>query len=191
MVKQFSDTEKLLLLLAALAGSLILLFPVQHLIVALLLLVAFVYLVLKPHVAFCLVLALSSYVPAFSTGLQQMPFNQTDVLVGICFLGLFLRIVFVDKFKVNLKTKIDTWMVILLVMYFFMGITSLSHRGYQGFLQFGEVFVFYYMTVYFLRTKTLKLSTIIKVVLFAGLFQACYGILQSITGSFGADFQSA
>jgi len=183
--------NKTLIALAILGGSLVLFFPMHYILIAVVALAAFIFLLAKPKICYYLVLIFSTYVPAFSTASQRMPFNQTDVLIAICFLGVLLRIMFVHRFKIDLRTKIDHWLIILLILYFFSGMTSLSHRGYQGFLQFGEVIAFFYMTVYFLRTKEVKLSTLIKVVLFAGLFQALYGILQSVTGSLGANFQSS
>jgi len=74
-------------------------------------------------------------------------------------------------------------------VYFITGFTSISHRGYQGFLKYGETAAVFYLTVYFIRTKEIKLSEFINVVLSIGIFQALYGTLQSITGSFGANYQ--
>lgn len=186
-----SDTEKLekkLLILAGICGGLILFVPVQYLLLALIGLIILIYLLANPKVCFYLVLIFSTYVPAFSTENQQMPFNQTDILISICFVSTLCRFIFVDNAKVNLRTKIDAWLIVLLILYFFSGMTSLSHRGYQGFLKMGEVIAVFYMTVYFLRTKVIKLSELIKVMLFIGVFQSLLGTFQSITG-IGANFQ--
>jgi len=117
-----------------------------------------------------------------------MPFNQTDILIAICFVSVLCKIL-TKPYKINLSTKLDMWLIILMVVYFISGITSITHNGYQGFLRFGETTAVFYLTVYFLRTKEIKLSELIKVMLFVGVFESFYGILQSITGGFGANFQ--
>lgn len=189
MIREFSKLDKILLALVAVGGSAMLLFPVQSLLMGLIGLIILVYLLLNPKHCFYLMLILSTYVPAFATESQQMPFNQTDILITICFFSVLCRFIFIDNVKVNLRTKIDIWLIVLLILYFFSGITSISHRGYQGFLRFGEAIAVFYMTVYFLRTRIIKLSELIKLMVGIGLFQALYGILQSTTGSFGANFR--
>lgn len=187
MIKNLSNIEKTLLGLAAIGGSLILFFPIQNLFIGLLIIIGLVYLILNPKICFYIVIAASTWVYGLPLD-EGVPFNHTDILITICFLGTFLRFMFVDKFKVNIRTKIDGWTAALLILYFFAGFTSASHRGYQAFLRFGEAIALFYMMVYFIRTKAMTISKIVKFILFIALLQASIGIFQSVTG-IGATFQ--
>lgn len=189
MIKQFSNLEILLLIMATLFGGLMLFIPIEYLFIGLICIIALAYLLLNPKVCFYIVIATSTYVYALPLEKGGVPFNHTDILITICFIGTFLRLMFVDKFKINLRTKIDIWLVALLILYFFAGMTSASHRGYQGFLKLGEAIAVFYMTVYFIRTKTITISKLIKLILFIAIFQALIGYLQSLTGGLGADFK--
>lgn len=185
---KFNNIDKMILAFVFVVGGLILFIPLQKLLILLVALVIFAFLFLNPKYCFYLMLVLSTYIQAFATEAQQMPFNQTDVLITICFVGVLWKM-FSKNQKVNLSTKLDKWFVVLFILYFVDGFTSISHRGYQSFLQYGEALAVFYLTVHFIRTKEIKLSELIKVILFVGIFQALYGILQSVTGSFGANFQ--
>jgi O-antigen ligase len=188
-MNSFNKLDKIFIALTIVFGGLILFFPVHYLLAAFLGIAALAFLFLNPVYCYYTMIVLSTYIAPFATSSQQMPFNQTDILIAICFLSVFCRSVFFNQ-QLNLKTRLDKWFVFLLIIYFLAGITSLSHRGYQGFLNFAETITVFYLTVYFLRTKEIKLVNLIKVIFFIGIFQALYGILQSLTGSFGANFQS-
>lgn len=181
MIKQFSNLEKVLLIIATVIGGLMLLIPVEYLFLAIIGIIFIIYLLLNPKICFYTVIIASTFVYKLPLD-TPVPFSHSDILITICFLGTFLRFMFVDKFKVNLRTKIDNWLIALLILYFFAGITSASHSGYQGFLRFGEALAVFYMTVYFIRTKTITISKLIKFILIVGLLQASIGIFQSITG---------
>jgi len=185
---RFSSLEKFFLALVMVGGSLILFFPVQNLLFGLLGLIVFVLLLANPKYCFYLMLVLSTYVPAFATASREMPFNQTDILITLCFISVLCKIM-MKNHNLNLSTKLDKWLIVLSVVYFFAGFTSIAHNGYQGFLKFGETAAVFYLTIYFLRTKEIRLSELLKVIIFIGVFQSLYGILQSVTGSFGANFQ--
>lgn len=189
-MRQFSTLEKIFLVLTIIGGSLILFFPIHYILLALLGTLILIFLLANPKYCFYLVIILSTYMPAFATETRQLPFNQADILIAICFVGFLFEYIILNRFRqVNIATKIDAWLAVLLVLYFFSGITSASHRGYQGLLNFGEVVALFYMTVYFVRSKQVKISQIIKIMLFVGCFQAILGTLQSLTGGFGANFQ--
>ncbi len=187
-IKKFSNLEIILLIMATLFGGLMLFFPIQYLFAGLICVIALAYLLLNPKACFYIAIVTSTYAYALPLT-NQVPFNHTDILVTICFIGTFLRFMFVDKFKINLRTKIDIWLIALLILYFFAGITSASHRGYQAFLRLGEAIAVFYMTVYFIRTKIITMSKLIKFILFVAMFQAIIGYLQSVTGGLGADFK--
>lgn len=184
---RFSDLEKIFLAFVIVGGSLILLIPIQKLLIALLAFVILMFLLMNPKLCFYLVIVLSTYMSTLATENQQMPFNQTDILIAVCFVSVLCKILAKNK-KINLSTKIDGWIIVLLILYFFLGITSISHRGYQGFLRFGEVAALFYMTVYFIRTKQVSISKIVKIMLIVGVFQSFISIFQSMTG-IGANFQ--
>lgn len=188
-MNQFSNLDKIFIFLTIIFGSLVLFVPISNLLIAFLGLVFFIFLIFKPQYCFYLMLALSTYVFPFETATRQLPFNQTDILIAICFISILGRIILFDQ-QINLKTKLDKWIIFLLIVYFLAGITSISHRGYQGFLKFGETITVFYVTVYFVRSKEITISNLVKFMLFVGVFQALYGVLQSLTGSFGANFQS-
>lgn len=188
-MNQFNKLDKIFIFLAIISGSLILLFPVQNLLLVFSGLIFFIFLLLKPKYCFYLMLALSTYVFPFETATRQLPFNQTDILIALCFVSILSRIILSDQ-HINLKTRLDKWIIFLLIVYFLAGITSISHRGYQGFLKFGETIAVFYLTVYFVRSKEITISNLVKFMLFVGIFQALYGVLQSSTGSFGANFHS-
>ncbi len=193
MINKFNNLEKFLLIIVALSGSLIFFFPIQYLFIGLVVLASLLYLLANPKICFYLILITS---PFFVGGFRMsegsgLPFNQSDILITICFLGLFFRNIFTSQInKVSIRTKIDLWLIVLFILHLFFGFNSISHRGYQGFLRYGEIAATFYMTIYFLRTKEVKLSELVKVIIFVGLFEALYGILQSLTGSLGANFQS-
>lgn len=186
-IKKFSNLEIILLIMATLLGGLMLFIPMEYLIIGLIGIIAFIYLLLNPKICFYIVIAASTYVYALPLT-NQVPFDHTDILITTCFIGTFLRYMFVDKFKVNIRTKLDYWLILLLILYFFTGITSISHRGYQAFLRLGEAIAVFYMTVYFIRTKMITISKLIKLIISITLIQASIGIFQSITG-IGATFQ--
>lgn len=186
-IKKFSNLEKILLGIVTAIGGLMLFIPVQYLILAIIGIIFFIYLLLNPKVCFYFFIAASTWVYGLPVN-NQVPFDHADILITICFISTFLRFMFVDKFKVNMRTKLDNWLILLLILYFFAGMTSLSHRGYQGFLRFGEAIAVFYMTVYFIRTKVITISKLIKFILVVGLLQASIGIFQSITG-IGSDFR--
>lgn len=184
---RFSDLEKIFIVLTIVGGGLILFIPIQYLFIAFLAFLVLAILLANPKACFYLVIVLSTYMSALATENQQMPFNQTDILIAVCFISVLCRILIKNQ-KVNLSTKIDGWIMVLLILYFISGITSLSHRGYQGFLRFGEVATLFYMTVYFIRIKQVSISKIIKIMLMVGVFQSIVAVFQSMTG-IGATFQ--
>ena len=188
-MSHFKKLDLFFIFLSVIFGALILFFPIQKLLIMFLGVIFLTLLVVKPKYCFYLMLLLSTYVFPFETETRQLPFNQTDILISLCFIGALVRILFLDQ-RFNPRTKIDKWIIILLILYFLAGFTSISHRGYQGFFRFGETITVFYLTVYFIRTRLITLSSLIKFMLFIGIFQSLYGILQSLTGSFGADFQS-
>lgn len=190
MIKEFSNLEKILLTTVFLGGGLILFIPVQKVLILFFALIILVYLLLNPKICFYIALFVSPWEKGFPIDYAALPFNQSDIFIAITFAGVVLRMLFKENCKVDVRTKLDKWIMVLLAMNLLAGVFSASHRGYQGFLRYGEVVAVYYMVVYFLRSKTVSFSELLNYLLFTGLYQAAYGMLQSFTGSFGANFQS-
>jgi len=185
-MNQFNKLDKIFIFLAIIFGSLILIFPVQNLLVAFLGLIITVFLLAKPVYCYYLII----FTIPFTERLRMFPvsFSINDILILICIMAVILNIFINDK-NINLKTSIDKWNIVLLILYFITGITSLGETGILTSFKFLEAIFVFYITVYLIRTKQTSLSKIIKVFLFTGLFQAFLGILQSTTGQFGATHQ--
>ena len=186
-MNKFNKLDKIFILIAFVFGSLILFFPVHYLLLAFLGAIVFVFLLVKPQYCYYLVI----FTITFPDRLRVLPisFSANDILILICILSVGLNLLINDR-RVSLKTSIDKWNIVLLILYFITGITSLSNTGILTSFKFLEAIFVFYITVYLIRTKQISWSKIIKAFLFTALFQSLIGILQSTTGEFGATFQS-
>lgn len=187
MIKQFSSLEKILLTLVFVGGSLILFLPMQDLFIGLIALVIFVYLLLNPKICFYLVIFTIPIVERIR--FLPISFSINDIMILTCIASVLLDI-FINNKKISLKTSIDKWNILLFLIYLYAGITSIGDNGILTSFKFLEAIFIFYATVYLIRAKQTSLSKIIKVFIITGLFQASVGILQSLTGQFGAGFQS-
>ena len=177
----------ILIFFATITGSLILIIPIQYLLVIFLLFCIFVYFVFKPQHCYYLLI----FTIPFRDRIRELPFisfSVNEIFILICTISVILNIFFRDE-KVNFRTKIDVWLVALLILYFEAGFYSLNPRALLSSFKFLEAVLAFYLTVYFIRTKKVKITYIVKAFLFTGLFQALLGILQSTTGQFGAGRQ--
>jgi len=184
---KFSSIEKIFIALTIVGGSLILFFPIQYLLVALLGLICLAFLMINPKYCFYLVI----FTIPFTERVRILPisFSPNDICVLLCILTIVLNLIYNSK-KIDLKTSLDGWNLALLILYFVAGFTSIGPTGILTSFKFLEAISMFYITVYLMRSKQISLSNIIKAFLFTGLFQAILGILQSTTGLFGAAFQS-
>ena len=177
----------LFILIAMGMGALLLLLPV-HLVLGLVVAaVAAIYLVLNPVRAFQAVI----FTIPFTERIRVLPvsFSPNDLMIlftGIVVLG---HAIFAEK-RTSLRTKLDPWIGVLTVLFFLAGYFSASSRGLLGFFKWTEAVAVYYMLIWFIRTHQLTRAMVIRTVLVTALVQAAIGILQSLTGGFGADFQS-
>lgn len=187
MIKQFWSIEKLLLILVALSGSLILFLPIHFLAAALLGLIILVFLLLNPKKCFYLVI----FTIPFVERIRVLPisFSINDILVVICLMSVAFDMLKRPE-KVNLKTGIDIWHLVLFLVYLFAGVTSIGRTGILTTFKFLEAIMVYYSAVYLIRTKQVGWSGITRAYIITGIFQAIIGILQSTTGLFGPTFQS-
>lgn len=184
--KRFSNLEKLLLGLITILGGFVIFFPIQYLFLGLITVAGLIYLLLNPKVCFYLIIFTIPFVERIR--ILPISFSVNDIMIVICLIAVGLNILIKDK-RVNLKTNLDIWNVVLLILFFATGLTSVSPTGPLASFKFLEAIVTFYLTVYFIRTKTIKISQIIKIIFITVLFQALLGIFQSLTG-IGATFRS-
>lgn len=187
MIKEFSNLEKILLILTFIGGSLILFVPIPYLFIALISVIVVVYLLFNPKVSFYVFI----FTLPFTDRIRVLPisFSPNDIALSICIISILIDL-FKMNFKIGIKTSIDKWNFIIFILYLFAGITSLSPTGILTTFKFLEAIFAFYIIIYLIRTKLIRISNVIKVLIFTGLIQALIGILQSITGQFGAGFQS-
>jgi len=176
----------ILLTVLVLSASLLVLTPLNFFIMAAVLAI-FTIFVIRPDICYYFMI----FTIPFTERLRILPisFSLNDVLVFVCGITVFLNLILRNE-RVSLKTKIDKWILVLLVLYFAAGMYSIYDRGILSSFKFLEAVLAYYMTIYFIRSKQVKISGIIRLLVIAGIFQAIIGILQSVTGQFGAGFQS-
>ncbi len=183
MINEHKNLDKLLITIVAICGSLILFIPVQKLLIALLCAMILLYLLVNPRISYYLVV----FTIPIPERIRILPisFSANDICILICIMAILLNIFFKNP-RISLKTSIDKWNIVLLVLYTYAGLTSLSPVGFLTTFKFIEAILMFYITVYLIRTKQISPINILKVFLFTGLFQGVLGILQSLTGQFGA-----
>ncbi len=184
----YNDIDKMLISVAIFIGIMSLFIPIWWLLSFILAISIFIWGLLRPKDLYYVMV----FTIPFSERIRALPisFSINDIMVLWCFVGVFLQF-FLKNQRINLSTKIDGWIIGLLFLYTAAGFTSEGPTGYLSSFKFLEVVFVYYMTIYFIRTNQVKISKIIKLIIYTALFQSLFGILQSLTGSFGANFQSA
>lgn len=186
MIKRFSGLEKFLLGLIALIGGFMMFLPIQYLFLGIIALVGLFYLLLNPKICFYLII----FTIPFVERIRVLPisFSFNDILILICLASVGLNILIKNK-KANLQTNLDIWNIVLLILFFATGLTSEGPTGSLTSFKFMEAIIMFYLTVYFIRTKTIKITHIVKAIIITVLFQALLGTFQSFTG-IGANFRS-
>lgn len=174
------------LLVSTLLGLMSLVIPV-HIIAGLLIFGAVMfYLALNPEKTFYLAI----FTIPFTERVRVLPISfSLNELMILYALVLCVFHAVIRGHRVSLRTRLDPWIAVLLVMFFLAGYFSINDTGLLGFFKIVEAFVMYYLSVYMLRTGQVTRAAIIRTLLAAMLFQAVVGIFQSVTG-LGADFQS-
>ncbi|MEI7475429.1 MAG: hypothetical protein WCK67_11700 [bacterium] len=142
---------------------------------------------INPKYCFYLLVFTLPFAAPFFIGSQELPINQTDLLIVFTSVIIFYKYI-TERSQISLKTPIDKWFVILFVIYLVTGLTSSAHNGYQGIFKYIELVLLFYSTVYLIRSKIISISDIIKSLIYVALFEASLGILQSLTGGFGASW---
>ena len=169
------------LLLVFFSSSLILFFPLQNIILAFLgfiLLALFFY---KPEYAFY---GFVLTVPLLKPNLNYLHFQ--DVFLFFCFISLLTNLAIRRYKPVKISTKLDLWILIISLLFIIKGFSSVEFaRGSLHAVRFLEAVALYYMIVYFVRAKKIKIVTIIKLLIITTVFQGLLGTLQSLTNSFG------
>src|SRR3989339_2207942 len=118
-MNQISKLDKIFIFLTIAFGALILHFPVHYLLIAFVALLTIVFLLANPLYCYYLII----FTIPFPGRVRIFPisFSINDVLILVCVLAVGLNILINDK-KVSLKTSIDKWNIVLLILYFVTGI---------------------------------------------------------------------
>jgi hypothetical protein len=174
------------LLVSALLGVGLFFIPVYWIMAALVGIAVFAYLALNPDKLFYLAI----FTIPFTDRVRILPisFSLNDLVIIFCAIVCIAHIILRSQ-RVNFRTGLDPWILVLTGMFFLAGYFSESNTGMLGFFKIFGAFVVYYMTVYLIRTKQVTRAQILRVILFTALSQAALGIFQSFT-SIGSDFQS-
>jgi len=179
-------TNRIIIILSIFAGALILIIPIHKLLILLFGFLIFFYFLINPKICFYLMIFTIPYVERLR--ILPISFSANDLCILMCFMSVIFQILTKGKIP-NIKTKLDGWNIVLLLLFFAAGITSISDTGLLASFKFLEAIIIFYLTVYFIRTKQLKISSIMKILIFTALWQGFYGIFQSITG-IGTTFQN-
>lgn len=179
-------TNRIIIILSIFAGALILIIPIHKLLILLFGFLIFFYFLINPKICFYLMIFTIPYVERLR--ILPISFSANDLCILMCFMSVIFQILTKGKIP-NIKTKLDGWNIVLLLLFFAAGITSISDTGLLASFKFFEAVAVFYLTVYFVRTKQLKIASVIKLLIFTALWQAFYGIFQSITG-IGTTFQN-
>lgn len=181
-----NQINRIIIILSIFAGALILIIPIHKLLILLFVFLIFFYFLINPKICFYLMIFTIPYVERLR--ILPISFSANDLCILMCFMSVIFQILTKGKIP-NIKTKLDGWNIVLLLLFFTAGITSISNTGLLASFKFLEAIIIFYLTVYFIRTKQLKISNIIKILIFTALWQGFYGIFQSITG-IGTNFQN-
>lgn len=176
-----SNVSNILLLVIFLLSSLILFVPIEYLIYSLITITWITLFIIKPEYSFYLFILC---IPFVRPNLHYLHFQ--DAFIFICFVCIIINII-IKRYKViNISTKLDKWLIIIILLFIIKGFTSIAFfRGALHCIRFIEAIVLFYMTVYFIRIHRVKISTIIKILILTTVFQAFLGVVQSLTNSFG------
>lgn len=178
-MKHFSKLDKILIFMATVFGALILFFPVHKLLFVLLCLMLLVFFTLKPDFLY--------YFTIITFSIQKhirfsgLDFFLYEIFVYVCLLVGLYYLLFQNK-TASLKTGLDLYIAVLIVVFAIGGFFSVSENGYIEMLQFYEAILFYYITVYYLRTKLIKPVRLVKAIVFIGIAQALFAVFQSFIG---------
>jgi len=178
----------LALVVSILIGASLFVVPIQWTVLAIVLLLGVIYLVFNPIKSYYLMILTIPFLDRIR-GLTSIAFTPNDIFIFIC-TAQFLVSYFSDVKRVSLKTPFDKGLLAVLGVYVFASIFTEKEYSIWPFLKFMEAFMMYYLTVYYIRSKRLTRVDILKAVWFTGLYQALFGILQSLTGSLGTDYSS-
>lgn len=174
------------LMAAAILGVAQFFVPVYWLMAAIVGMVLLAYLSLRPEKVFYLAI----FTLPFTDRVRVLPisFSLNELVMLYCALLCIVQYVLRNK-RVDLRTGLEPWLLVLTIMFFLAGFFSASDTGLLGFSKIFEAFIFYYVTVYFLKTKQVTRATVLRILMWTAVSQAALGIFQSFTG-IGSDFQS-
>jgi hypothetical protein len=172
---------------AVILGLLQFVVPVYWIIVGLIALAILAYLSFRPAMIYYLVL----WTLPLTDRVRVLPisFSLNELILLYCVVVWIIQMI-ISKKRVDFRTGMEGWIVVLSLLFFMAGAFSVSDTGLLGFSKVFESFITFYMTIYFLKTNQITRAGVLRVLLLTALGQAALGVFQSVT-SIGSDFQSS
>lgn len=183
MLSETENLDKKLMLFVGLCGGLILFVPVHYLLFALLGLIVLVYFIINPKISF--------YLTVFALPLAQIELfhiaghmvNPYNIIFHICLVAVILN--FLMAKNKDISTKFDKWFIVLSIFFVFAGLNSPdAFAGISIVTRYLKAITLFYMTVYMFRSKQIKLSTVLKIMLVSALIQVFLVVCPNINQYF-------
>lgn len=170
MTGEFSSLEKTLIGLVLLGGALMMFFPLQYLLIGLLVFAGLTFLLANPKICFYLVVFTLPFAQINLINIAGHEVNPYNIVYHICIFATFFD--FLNKKNINISTNLDKWFLVLSIIIIFAGFISPdSFGGMSIALRYLKAILLFYITVYFFRTNQVKLSTILKILLYSAIIQ--------------------
>ncbi len=185
--KKYLNINAYLLIAAFLIGALIIKVPVWLLLVLVILVTLTVYFFIKQDHCFYFALVTLTIqkridipVDAF-LNIDYLTIYLYDLMIFQCIFIMIYNLLF-KRQTVNLLTKLDKWFFLLAIIFIISGLMSASKYGIIYCMKYLEILAFYYIVIYFLRSKIVNLLDCSKVLIYTAILQAIFAILQSFIG---------
>ena len=190
-ISDLTFLDLIFILSATAFGALIFILPIYYVLGILLVLLALFFSIIKPNYCFFLIIFTIPFADiTWHIGGSPVAIALHDIAIIVCIFSVFINILARDE-KPNLSTRLDLWLIILAILYLYAGINTTNlNKGILVSAKFIEALCVYFLTVYFIRTNKATMSSMIKTLVFTGLFQAALGLLQTATGKFGCNYRS-
>ncbi|MDD3013298.1 MAG: O-antigen ligase family protein [Candidatus Gastranaerophilales bacterium] len=154
--------------------------PIEYIFYGLLTVILGAFFYLKPQYAFYSVILTIPLMKRYRD--FPISFTVNEIALFVCTFTVLANILFRHE-KINIRTSIDKYLVVLLILFFTAGITSESDNGLLAAFKFTEAILIYYITVYFIRTKQTSIAVILKYLILTAIVQALFGFIQSVAGT--------
>lgn len=164
-------TDMWIILAVFILGSAILVVPIHYIIAGLIAIVAGTYLGLRPNIAFYLTVF---FLPFSQFTLLKIPghhLNLYNLSYHICLVAVIWNMLNFKK-PYTLYTKLNKWFVILIPIFLFAGFHSPNMEGGMSFaFRYTKAIILFFMTIYLHRTKQIRISTVIKLIIISAIIQ--------------------